>query len=207
MVRRPGGRRCPLLHRHLQTLKNRRHFALPRSRPGNQREAARVGDGRGFELSGQSFTALTRGPIFKFNEAVSFQIECATQEEVDYYWARLFDGGDPETQQCGWLKDKFGRSWQVVPQVLPKLLNDPDTRKSQRAFHGYLLGSYRIATAPEPNSSRLTSLKSIRFDRPANNVINGTHDDDNLRAASAIRQGQRYCGCGGLDRNISTGSA
>jgi predicted 3-demethylubiquinone-9 3-methyltransferase (glyoxalase superfamily) len=91
-----------------------------------------------FELNGQSFTALNGGPIFKFNEAVSFQIECATQEEVDYYWERLSEGGDPQAQQCGWLKDKFGLSWQIVPQVLPELLTDPDTAKSQRAFQAML---------------------------------------------------------------------
>ena len=91
-----------------------------------------------FELNGQSFTALNGGPIFKFNEAVSFQIECATQEEVDYYWERLSDGGDPQAQQCGWLKDKFGLSWQIVPKGLPELLNDPDTAKSQRAFEALM---------------------------------------------------------------------
>ena len=92
----------------------------------------------GFELNGKSFTALNGGPIFKFNEAVSFQIECATQEEVDYYWEQLSESGDPQAQQCGWLKDKFGLSWQIVPQVLPELLNDPDTEKSQRAFQAMM---------------------------------------------------------------------
>jgi predicted 3-demethylubiquinone-9 3-methyltransferase (glyoxalase superfamily) len=91
-----------------------------------------------FELNGQSFTALNGGPIFKFNEAVSLQIECATQEEVDYYWEKLNEGGDPEAQQCGWLKDKFGLSWQVVPKVLPELLMDPDTAKSQRAMQAMM---------------------------------------------------------------------
>jgi predicted 3-demethylubiquinone-9 3-methyltransferase (glyoxalase superfamily) len=91
-----------------------------------------------FELNGQSFTALNGGPNFQFTEAISFQIECATQEEVDYYWKRLSEGADPEFQQCGWLKDKFGLSWQVVPQILPQLLNDPETAKSQRAFQAML---------------------------------------------------------------------
>src|SRR5438093_1602199 len=91
-----------------------------------------------FELNGQSFTALNGGPIFKFNEAISLQIECETQEEVDYYWQRLSESGDPNAQQCGWLKDKFGLSWQVVPKILPKLLTDPDTAKSQRAFQAML---------------------------------------------------------------------
>jgi predicted 3-demethylubiquinone-9 3-methyltransferase (glyoxalase superfamily) len=91
-----------------------------------------------FELNGQSFTALNGGPIFKFNEAVSFQIECATQEEVDYYWERLSEAGDPEAQQCGWLKDKFGLSWQIVPKVLSELLTNPDNAKSQRVFQAML---------------------------------------------------------------------
>ena len=68
-----------------------------------------------FELDGQPFTALNGGPLFKFNEAVSFQVNCETQDEIDYYWEKLAAGGDPKAQQCGWLKDKFGLSWQVVP--------------------------------------------------------------------------------------------
>jgi len=91
-----------------------------------------------FEIGGQSYTALNGGPIFKFNEAISFQIECDTQDEVDYYWQRLSEGGDPQAQQCGWLKDKFGLSWQVVPTVLQKMILDPDTAKSQRAFQAML---------------------------------------------------------------------
>ena len=78
-----------------------------------------------FELDGQSFTALNGGPVFTFNEAVSLQIECATQEEVDYYWGKLSEGGDPSAQQCGWLKDKFGLSWQVVPKIMADLFNEP----------------------------------------------------------------------------------
>ena len=91
-----------------------------------------------FELEGQSFTGLNGGPHFKFNEAVSFQIECATQEEVDYYWEKLTEGGDPNAQQCGWLKDKFGLSWQIIPKVLPELLSDCATIKSQRVFQAML---------------------------------------------------------------------
>jgi predicted 3-demethylubiquinone-9 3-methyltransferase (glyoxalase superfamily) len=87
-----------------------------------------------FELDGQPFTALNGGPIFTFNEAVSLQIMCDTQDEVDHYWNRLTDGGDPKAQQCGWLKDKFGVSWQVVPNVVNAMLTDPDSTKSQRAF-------------------------------------------------------------------------
>ena len=79
-----------------------------------------------FELNGQPFTALNGGPHFKFNEAVSFQIMCRTQEEVDHHWNKLSQGGDPKAQQCGWLKDKYGLSWQVVPRVLTDLLRDAD---------------------------------------------------------------------------------
>jgi predicted 3-demethylubiquinone-9 3-methyltransferase (glyoxalase superfamily) len=90
------------------------------------------------ELNGQSFNALKGGPIFKFNEAVSFQIDCATQKEVNYYWEGLSEGGDPKAQQCGWLKDKFGLSWQIVPEMLPELLSDPDTAKSRRTFQAMM---------------------------------------------------------------------
>jgi predicted 3-demethylubiquinone-9 3-methyltransferase (glyoxalase superfamily) len=89
-----------------------------------------------FVLSGQSFVALNGGPQFKFDEAVSFQFDCATQEEVDYYWEKLSKGGRP--QQCGWLKDKFGLSWQVVPEILPRLLMDTDTTKARRVFQAVL---------------------------------------------------------------------
>ncbi len=99
-----------------------------------------------FELDGQPFTALNGGPLFKFNEAVSFQIECATQEEVDYYWEKLSAGGDPDAQQCGWLKDRFGLSWQVVPKIVSELLNHPDTEKSQRAFAA-LMGMKKLDIA------------------------------------------------------------
>jgi len=91
-----------------------------------------------FELEGQEFTALNGGPIFKFNEAISFQVNCKTQEEVDYYWEKLSKGGDEKAQQCGWLKDKYGVSWQVVPIVLRDLVGDPDSEKSQRAMEAML---------------------------------------------------------------------
>lgn len=76
-----------------------------------------------FELNGQTFTALNGGPQFKFSEAISFQISCKDQDEIDYYWSRLTDGG--EEGPCGWLKDKYGLSWQVVPSILPELMKDP----------------------------------------------------------------------------------
>ena len=92
----------------------------------------------GFELDGQSFTALNGGPVFTFNEAVSLQISCETQEEIDYYWDKLSSGGDPRAQQCGWLKDKYGLSWQVVPTVLPELLKDHDSARAARAMEAML---------------------------------------------------------------------
>lgn len=91
-----------------------------------------------FELDGQTFTALNGGPAFKFNEAISFQINCTTQEEVDYYWEKLTAGGDEKAQQCGWLKDRYGVSWQVVPTVLSEMVGDPDSKKSQRAMQAML---------------------------------------------------------------------
>ena len=91
-----------------------------------------------FELDGQAFTALNGGPMFKFNEAISFQINCETQEAVDYYWGKLSEGGDEKAQQCGWLKDKFGVSWQIVPSVLIEMINDPDSEKSQRTVAAML---------------------------------------------------------------------
>ena len=78
-----------------------------------------------FEINGQTFTALNGGPVFKFTEAISFQVFCQTQEEIDYYWSNLTEGG--EEGQCGWLKDKFGVSWQIVPSILPELMSNPAT--------------------------------------------------------------------------------
>ena len=91
-----------------------------------------------FELDGQAFTALNGGPVFKFNEAVSFQVNCDTQEEVDYYWQKLSEGGDENAQQCGWLKDRFGVSWQVVPRILTRMLADPDSGKSEKVMQAVL---------------------------------------------------------------------
>jgi len=85
-----------------------------------------------FELDGQRFTALNGGPQFKFTEAISLVVHCDTQEEIDYFWEKLSQGGDPEAQQCGWLKDKFGLSWQVVPSFLAEVLNDADQATADR---------------------------------------------------------------------------
>ncbi|MPZ61865.1 MAG: VOC family protein [Propionibacteriales bacterium] len=89
-----------------------------------------------FELDGQEFIALNGGPEFKFNEAVSFQVNCYGQEEVDEYWDRLTEGGEPGP--CGWLKDKYGVSWQITPTILSELVNGPDPEKAQRAMSAML---------------------------------------------------------------------
>ena len=97
-----------------------------------------------FELDGQPFTALNGGPQYSFSEAVSFQVDCADQAEVDRYWETLSDGG--EQGPCGWLKDRFGLSWQVVPTRLTELLADPDRERSQRVMQA-MLGMRRIVIA------------------------------------------------------------
>jgi predicted 3-demethylubiquinone-9 3-methyltransferase (glyoxalase superfamily) len=89
-----------------------------------------------FELEGQEFTALNGRPHFKFTEAFSFVVDCKSQDEVDGLWDKLAEGG--QTQQCGWLKDKFGLSWQIVPTVLIELINDPDPKKSRRVTEAML---------------------------------------------------------------------
>lgn len=108
-----------------------------------------------FELEGQTFMALDGGPFFKPTGAVSFYIECKDQEEVDYYWNKLTEGGDPNAQQCGWLMDKYGFSWQVIPKALPELLNDPDKEKSGRVMHAMLqMKKIDVAKLEEAASSR-----------------------------------------------------
>lgn len=91
-----------------------------------------------FELDGQAFLALNGGPIFRFNEAISLIVNCHTQEELDYYWDRLSAGGDRSAQQCGWLKDRYGVSWQIVPIVLREMLQDKDANKTQRVMTALL---------------------------------------------------------------------
>jgi predicted 3-demethylubiquinone-9 3-methyltransferase (glyoxalase superfamily) len=87
-----------------------------------------------FEIEGREFMALNGGPLFKFTEAISLVVNCETQEEIDYYWDRLTQGGDPQSQQCGWLKDKYGLAWQIVPMALQKMVADPDAAKVGRVM-------------------------------------------------------------------------
>src|SRR3989337_397056 len=91
-----------------------------------------------FQLEGQTFLALNGGPHFKFNEAISFIINCENQEEIDYYWDKLTMGGDEKAQICGWLKDKEGLSWQVVPTVLDEMISNPDPARSQPVMKAML---------------------------------------------------------------------
>ena len=91
-----------------------------------------------FELDGQRMTALNGGPEFKFNEAVSLQVFCDTQEEIDHYWNKLSQGGDPKAQQCGWLKDKYGLSWQVTPNMMADLFKDHESPEARRAMEAML---------------------------------------------------------------------
>ncbi len=109
-----------------------------------------------FRLAGQEFLALNGGPIFKFTEAISFIVNCETQDEVDRFWERLSEGG--EEGQCGWLKDRYGVSWQIVPTVLPELLMDKETGKSERVMQAMLqmkkLDIQRLKRASEGTADR-----------------------------------------------------
>ena len=112
-----------------------------------------------FELEGQPFAALNAGPAFKFTEAVSFMIPCKDQKELDYYWDKLSQGGDPQAQVCGWLKDKYGLSWQVVPAMVDEMLGDPNSERSQRAMEAMLkmkkidIATLERAYAGEPETA------------------------------------------------------
>jgi len=89
-----------------------------------------------YELSGQAFIAISAGPLFKFNESISFVVHCDTQEEIDYYWDKL--SAVPEAEQCGWLKDKYGLSWQIVPAIMDEILKDKDEKKIARVTEAFL---------------------------------------------------------------------
>lgn len=91
-----------------------------------------------FEIEGQKYVALNGGPIFQFNEAISFIVNCESQEEIDYYWEKLSAGGDRNAQQCGWLKDKYGLSWQIVPTILSDMIADKNREKADRAMQALL---------------------------------------------------------------------
>jgi predicted 3-demethylubiquinone-9 3-methyltransferase (glyoxalase superfamily) len=91
-----------------------------------------------FELEGQQFSALNGGPAFKFNEAISLMVSCNDQKEIDYYWEKLGAGGDPKAQQCGWLKDRFGLSWQVVPTGMDDMLKDSESPRAERVMKAFL---------------------------------------------------------------------
>lgn len=88
-----------------------------------------------FELNGQQFTALNGGPHFTFNEAISIEVYCDAQEEIDHYWKNLSEGGEKDAQQCGWLKDKYGVSWQIIPTRLMEIMNSPEYAKRERALN------------------------------------------------------------------------
>ncbi len=100
-----------------------------------------------FELSGQPFMAISAGPLFTFNESVSFIVYCDTQEEIDYYWNKLTEGGDPKAQQCGWLKDKFGLSWQVAPAVMTEMMQNGTKEQIKNVTQAFLqMKKFDIAT-------------------------------------------------------------
>lgn len=116
--------------------KNSKILSVTRYMPGSPGPEGSVMTAS-FELEGQQFTALNGGPHFKFTEAISFVVKCDSQEEVDKYWDKLIEGGGSESQ-CGWLKDKFGLSWQIVPEILIKYLGDKDSKKSQNVMQAML---------------------------------------------------------------------
>jgi predicted 3-demethylubiquinone-9 3-methyltransferase (glyoxalase superfamily) len=106
-----------------------------------------------FEIDGQAFLALNGGPNFKFNEAVSFQISCETQEEIDHFWNKLTEDG--QEGPCGWLKDRYGVSWQIVPAVLPEMLMDPDAEKVERVTKAFLhMKKFDVAALERAHAGR-----------------------------------------------------
>ena len=112
-----------------------------------------------FELEGQKYTALNGGPAFKFNEAISFQIYCDTQAEIDYYWSKLGEGGDPNAQQCGWLKDRYGVSWQVVQKGIEELYKDETSPAAERTMEAMLkMKKLDIAELKRAHDGELTTV-------------------------------------------------
>jgi predicted 3-demethylubiquinone-9 3-methyltransferase (glyoxalase superfamily) len=142
-------RHCPCLwfdnkpktlpsYRRLQELEDRKDHSLRKGRREIHGRPAGSVMTVAFELDGHKVTVLNGGPLFKFNEAISFQVHCETQQEVDYYWEKLSAGGDDKAQQCGWLKDRYGVSWQIVPVALIDMVGDAESAKSQRAMKAML---------------------------------------------------------------------
>ena len=121
---------------YVSIFKNSKINGISRYMEGGPESAGKVMT-VGFNLDGQEFTALNAGPLFKFTEAVSFVIDCADQQEVDYYWDKLIEGGG-QPSQCGWLKDKFGLSWQVTPTRLIQLIQDKDKAKAGRVMQAMM---------------------------------------------------------------------
>jgi predicted 3-demethylubiquinone-9 3-methyltransferase (glyoxalase superfamily) len=116
-----------------------------------------------FELDGQRFTALNGGPVFKFNEAVSLEIHCENQEEIDYYWTRLSAGGDPAAQVCGWLKDKYGVSWQVAPSNIHEFWEDSESPGTKAAMEAMMkMKKLDIATLEAARESGAPAMSSGR---------------------------------------------
>lgn len=124
---------------YVSVFKNASVKMIARYEPGEHDEEGKVKYSE-FLLEGQEFTAMesSKGHSFEAGGAVSFYVECGNQAEVDYYWSKLTEGGDPKAQQCGWLQDKYGFSWQIVPKVLGELLSDPDKEKADRAMKAML---------------------------------------------------------------------
>jgi 3-demethylubiquinone-9 3-methyltransferase len=136
MVRYRGRAGCALLLLDLQEFQDRDDQPVWKRRKGNSRQGGGIGDGGRVRARRREIRRLNGGPLFKFSEAISFQIHCEDQKEVDYFWAKLADGG--EEGPCGWLKDRYGLSWQVVPKILFEMLVDPDQAKSQRVTRAFL---------------------------------------------------------------------
>jgi predicted 3-demethylubiquinone-9 3-methyltransferase (glyoxalase superfamily) len=128
---------------YVSIFENSRRVSMSHYTEGAPREAGMVMTVE-FELDGQRFVGINGGPQFTFDEAVSFQINCEDQDEVDYYWEKLTDGG--EESQCGWLKDRYGVSWQVVPDGMDEVFNDPDPERARRAMQA-MLGMTKLDVA------------------------------------------------------------
>ena len=118
---------------YLSVFKGGKAISISRMGPGKKAKVMGVS----FRILGQTFHGMNGGPLYKFNESISMFVSCKTQKEVDYYWKRLISGGGRESR-CGWLKDKFGLSWQIIPDILPKLLSHSDPEKSKRAMEAMM---------------------------------------------------------------------